>query len=556
MEKLNWIRLLASTAMLSLLLFQTPLQGAWQAPQVISNPDIPQVSDNGQPVLKVNAPGNAIAIWTDAFSNTFQTSAIGTAFYQQGAGWLPPVQISDLQSNCIGNPLFISQGDPDVAINSTNYAVAAWEAQDNSCSELNGTYVVLATTRNAQGIWDSPELISDLSFNAYLVNVSLNENGTALAAWYNDDGVSNFIAASFLPFGGSWSPQNNFPSFIIVPGLTKPYPFINSSGNAVITWQGRTTPTNFAIQAVNYISGTWGSVVNLDASPIADISFDPRCALAPNGNAVAIWQKNNFVNASFFNGVTWGPFVTLGIAAPFNPTFNNDGPEVVVDPNGNFTATWTSDDNAIMSASTTNGTWSTPVVISTPPDLYSFEPYNSQETLAVNTKGDVIAIYHGISSGLGQPSFTPIFSAFKPFGLPWLPQETIDEPSDGFVDNSLNIGLSTCGFAAAIWANEENTLVYGAVNGGFILPTDPSIVRCCQKTATGRRCINVLTWIPDDCVLFYTIFCNGVPIATVFNTGDSLRFVDTLASCRDCVYTISATSILGFEGDQVSFTVL
>lgn len=543
MTHLNCIKHLVFTCglLLGILFSPAHIYGVWQTPEVISDPTIPQV-DGSAPVLKVNPPGNAIAIWTNAFSITFPTTpAIATAFYKQGFGWQVPQVISSVELRNRDEPQYFDNGHPDIAINSSNYAVAVWQAISDGSPNFPNFPTVFAATRDTLGNWSNPQDLN-LNFFGASINVSLNENGTALAAWRSTNGANDFISVKFLPFGGSWSSETDFPPFPTIPGGSKPYPFINQNDNAVVTWQGRIDATTFTVEAANYIAGVW-SFATLD-SGTSNISQDPRCALANNGNAVAIWQKEGFIKAAFFNGASWGAAVTLGDAVALS---DNDGPEVVVDPNGNFTATWTSASHVIMTAATTNGAWPAPQAISTPPDLYRFDPYQSQETLAVNPSGDVIAIYHNLDVD------DPIFSVFKPFGLPWRVQELVADPSDGFSDFTLNIGLAECGFAAAIWQNGDDSLVYASLNGNLILPSDPQIVQCCQKTASGRRCVNVLTWTPDDCVLFYNIFCNGDLIAIVFNTESSLQFIDSLASCRNCVYTISAVSILGFEGEPVPF---
>lgn len=554
MKKLNLLRLLAGSIALSLLSFQSPLSAFWEPAEVISDPSIPQADDSA-PVLIVNSQGNALAIWTNAYSDIFYDPTIATAFYLQGSGWQPPVVISSFAANCYGDPLYSGQGNPDIAMNSSNFALAVWQARNNECVEgvaAASDGIILGAVRNTSGIWNAPTIISNTDFRADNPNVSLNEFGNGLAAWRNiDDSNDHFYTASFF-IGGSWQPRTNFPDFDFLNGEGKPYPYINAIGNAVITWQARADDDTLIVQAVNNIGGVWSGPVTLDTNVLGDlnISEDPRNALANNGNAVAIWQNSGFIRASFFNGAVWGAAVTLGAAADIGA---NDGPEVVVDLNGNFTATWTSPDGTILSASTTNGTWSAPITISSPGNSYAFDPFRSQETLAVNTNGDVIAIYHATDVDL--PLLPAIYSAFKPFGLPWLTQETVATPFDGFIDNTLNIGLADCGFAVALWQNVSNDLVYAAITGTlFATPVDASIAQCCQKTASGKRCVNILTWTPDDCVVFYNIFCNDVLIAVVFNVpGDSLQFIDTLASCRDCVYTISAVSVLGFESDPVPF---
>src|SRR5512143_801760 len=106
-------------------LFQSLLQGAWQPQEGISDPIFPGAFVGG-PVMVANPQGNAIAIWPDEAvpANSFNPS-ISSAFYTRGVGWGPSQLISSMAINPMtDNFFFHGQGDPDIAMNSSNYAVA------------------------------------------------------------------------------------------------------------------------------------------------------------------------------------------------------------------------------------------------------------------------------------------------------------------------------------------------------------------------------------------------------------------------------------------------
>lgn len=539
---------------LALLMGQSPLHAIWQAPVAVSDPLAPASDFEGGAVLRVNPLGNAISIWTTNTSETFPgENAIASSFYQRGFGWYPPEIISNLGYNGIQDvPTYTDQGDPDIALNSSGYAVAVWEGTFHTG---NFSYdVIVAARRSSNGGFSPVENISVLSFDesAWNANVSLNEAGTALAAYrvFNYASGNYFTVVTFSPFEGSWTAPFYFPAEAASFSYTdnKPYPFINPEGRAVVTWVARQEgPNAFIIKASTY-NGVWSTPVDLDTvlGDNIDVGINPRCHMDDNGNAVAIWVMLDVVKVAYFNGATWSAPIILG------PGDNIDaGPAVVIDPRGNgeAIAVWQGlfPDETVYSSSRIplTGAWTAPQAISRPGTSNNFDPFMSQEPLAIDGEGNVIAGWIEFGSDI-------VVAAYKPFGLPWRLPETIEssENSQFFV----NVGLASCGFAVALWQQEtgdDESEVRAAVNENLLLPFETFGRRCCQKFATQKRCVNILTWEQDPCVLFYNIYRNGVLVATITNTGALLSFIDQEFCDLGAVYTISAVNIFGFEGDQV-----
>jgi hypothetical protein len=536
-----------------LLTTQNHLHSVWQQPP--TDLSIGQdVAGLSEAQLAVNSQGNALAVWRIRDPDFFDEFEMVSSFFIRGVGWTPAQIISSLALNSAGFPLFILQFDPDVVLNSSNYGLAGWEGILNTLE--SGSDVVIVTLFN-NGVWSPVQIISEQpsSRDASSVNLALNEAGTALAAWLYLDGNTGDanIAARFLPFGGVWSAPHIFPTF---PGGNqgKPCPAINSSGNAVITWQGRTNAGKFTVMAANYDAGTatWSAPVTLDTDLIGtDISQDPRCAIDSNGNAVAVWHIEGETKAAFFNGTSWEAPIVLG---PGTAIDGNDGPAVVMDLNGNATVVWeTEEGDIVTSFRLPNGTWSAPLTISQPGTDNSFAPEQSNETLAVNRAGDVIAIW--VSTNIDSGLITNV-SAFKPFGLPWQAPEFISDLTGD--SSNTNIGLADCAFAVALWdadSGEGNSQVLASINGGLILPLaiHARISSCCEKFAMQTNCLNFLTWESPDCVLSFNIFRDGVLIANVLNTGGPFLFIDPIGGKKPHVYTITTINTSGIEGPPVVF---
>jgi hypothetical protein len=550
--------------LLSFLSFQTPLHSIWGPSQTISNPAIFQNFDY-QGVLVANPQGNAISVWVDAFSTAYPfppsdtVSAISGAFFQRNVGWLPPQNISSLEESEFGGPLFAFNGDPDVAMNSTNYAVVVWESI--LINEASPNIVAAAVRDPVTGIWGPSVVLSNNSDDSNILaentNVSLNEAGTALASWrnLNENNDFMFCSASFLPLGGTWTTPVNFAAFTTNSNDGKATPYINQSGNAVVTWQGRDANNNYNIQVVtfNAVTNTWSSVTTLDTDTTANIiSQDPRCKMDPNGNAVVVWQNEGAVNTSFFNGLTWGPVVTIGTCIPQS---DEDGPDMAVDLMGNFTVTWTDlNNNIATSFRLPNGSWSAPQIISTPGTINVFDPFQSSKTLAVNPAGDLMQVWFS-----GDTTMI-IQSAFKPFGQPWQAPEVVDASNDySFDGDSLSVGLANCGFAVADWETANQLLVKAALHENLSFPGNgsPTVTHCCSKFAAQEFCVDIIQVAPNPCAAAFNLYCNGVLFATLPNNGaNPLTF--TIPSCKKspCTFTVTSVSAFGIESLPVPVTLL
>jgi len=557
----NEMKNLRLMCLLTMGLLQASLSGAWnQPPDLVSNPLYDSGSFSG-PVLRVNPLGNAISVWgTPSQSLPLFENTIQSAYYARGFGWFPSQIISSLELNEFGGPLYTAQGDPSIAFNSTGYAVAAWEGEH---STDNFAFTVIAARRDGTtGNWSPVEIIGDDTgdFFSSDVNVSMNEAGTTLAVWTSED-LNTFLdhtTVSFLPFGGSWTAPFYLAGGAGQPeGNSKPYGFINPSGNAVVTWIDRDVndQTFWHVSAATYDVGTntWSSPVFLDTAQFNPFQFTPRCGMDAAGNAVVVWTKDDGVaspagtaKAAYFNGTAWEPAITLG---PSDTASVNSAADVVVDLNGNATAVWTGprlDTVVYASSRLSNGTWTDPQVISTPGINAIFNPFMSQEPLAVNTKGDVIATWRE------RVDNDIIKSGYKPFGQDWRAPETVFNSVENFT-SQYNIGLASCGFAVDLWKQfGENDTIMATENENLLLVQNATAVQCQESFATQKRFFNILTWDSDPCALSFNLYCNGVLVANIPNTNTGvIRFVVPVQCKNPCNYTVTLVNTFGIEGASV-----
>ena len=537
----------------SLLLPTASIQATWQPDVIVSDPILQNTSTQGEPVLSVNPQGNAIAVWTAAFITDIGQNYVFSSFYTRGIGWSPSVFAGPNNAlNEFDDPLYNAQNNPDVAMNSSNYAVAVWSGEYST--EPNFPQVILSSTQTSPGVWGPINILSDQSgdFFAQAANVTVNESGLALAVWREQntsvDPFEEFITISFLPFGGAWTPFFNIDG----PNLAqlddeKPYPKLNDNGDAVVSWKKTFAPNDFGVAVATYKSSTntWSAPTTLD-SGLFDLTGTPRSGIDANGNAVVAWSTDTgIMKAAYFNGTSWGP---AQILAGADVSINSAN--VVMDIHGVATAMWSTLDQIFTSQSVSGGPWSTPVVISQGVNNFS-DPHYSQEPLAVDSEGNLIAIWPSSSGN--------IYSAFKPLNSGWTTPELVSSTPSSL---SESVGLADCGFAVSLWFEHpgENGEVRASVNENLLAPTNARVDfrRCCETFATQKVCLNTLTWdgLLPPCIIAYNIYQDGVLIATVTPT---LPFIFNAPALKNkqqnaqIVYTISSVNIWGFESDQVPF---
>lgn len=520
------------------------LNAIWKPAEVVSNPAISNSPLNG-PTLSVNEQGNAIAAWTDSFSPTIDVQrAISSSFYTRGIGWSIPEVISSLAFNIDDKPLYLSQGDQQIALNSSNYAVAVWEGEyAGDPLFFEGVFGAARTN----GVWGPVQFIStpESQLKGFNANVAVNNSGTAVAAYRSQD-LHTFLdttLVSILPFGGSWSTPLTISD--IEQGLgdvdNKPWVVINSAGDIAVVWWGRISPNVNAVLGATFdaLTATWSPPVTLGLTVFGDVQ-NPRCAINDNGNVVAIWLNNDGIRSAFFTpGIGWGPSELIDASG-------DEAPTVVLDPSGNATAMWPGTDFSIRSAfKPFGGVWSAPEIIAA---NGSSDPFQSQQPLAVDKKGNVIADWFDENGN--------VLSAYRLFGQPWQEPEVVFSIPEGNSTLYQSIGLASCGFAVAMWMLSEGQQhqTLAAVNENILTPFNATQRNCFQHFAVQKIFLNIFTWspLPCHCILKYNLYCNDKLIKCA-SPNEPLEFVYTKDCKKQCIFTITSTNIYGFESDRVPF---
>ena len=226
------------------------------------------------------------------------------------------------------------------AVDPNGNAVAVWAQSDGPSANI------WANRFTPSAGWGAAELIeSDNAGSAFSPQVAVDPNGNAVAVWYQRDGTrTNIWANRFTPSAG-WGAAELIETDDAA-GAFDPKVAVDPNGNGVAVWAQLDGPSaSSEIWANRFTpSAGWGAAERIETDD-ADNAFCPQVAVDPNGNAVAVWTqfdgtRPNIWANRFTPSAGWG-------AAELIETDDAAGAScarVAVDPNGNAVAVWEQDD--------------------------------------------------------------------------------------------------------------------------------------------------------------------------------------------------------------------
>jgi hypothetical protein len=139
--------------------------------------------------------------------------------------------------------------------------------------------------------WRTPEPFSPPAGGAEDLDVAVNPDGSAVAAWVQPQSGGAFVVqAGLREFGGSWAA----PQTLSAPSNSEfldPNVAVDADGNAAVVWTQPSSQTAGAVQARlrPFAIGVWQPVQTLSsAGALAD---GPDVTIGPSGGAVAAWVE-------------------------------------------------------------------------------------------------------------------------------------------------------------------------------------------------------------------------------------------------------------------------
>jgi hypothetical protein len=295
--------------------------GGWGTAMLLENSDI---GDAASPDVKWDSAGNAMAIWQQ-YDGTYTN--IYSARYTPAGGWAGPALVEDL--------VVPNAGIPQIAMDPAGNAVAAWVAGSGQADAWANRYTP------GTG-WGTPQMLEfDNTGNVTRIRVAVDSDGSALAVWSQAISGRGRIRASRYTAAGGWGGATAVEDNASGSGSEVQVAF-DGQHNALAVWRHNNNGPISQVQANSYSPGSGWSTLNVVEPSPAGHSRDPQLAIAPDGNAVAVWWQSTSTRANVWAS-SYAP-ATGWLAAPVlleqEDNFEAQNPQVAMDANGNATAVW------------------------------------------------------------------------------------------------------------------------------------------------------------------------------------------------------------------------
>jgi len=327
----------------------------------------------------------------------------------------------------------------DVSMNDDGDAVAVWAQSDGI------QYDIWANTYTTSGGWGGPELIeTNDSANCSHPRVAVDGEGNAFVVWEQYDDLEHQVLWNRYDSIGGWGTAE----VLSADGL---YPCVAStdSGNATFVW----------LQYGGY-PGVWSRSYYVDAGlgPSERIDADsstpqpPDVDIDDDGNAVAVWsQSDSFSWKIWANTLTTA--IGWGTAEMIDVDSSDDSwqPRVSVNSTGDALVVWHRFEPLVTNASVwgnrfTSGIgWDTAEPLTDTPFVESWNP-----RVALSDEGDGYAVWYQIDDVAGE---THVMASHYDPEVGWQEGERIDEASVWAV--SCDVTSDSLGNAVAVWTEYD-----------------------------------------------------------------------------------------------------
>ncbi len=256
----------------------TPNPVAWGTAAVIET----NAGNAYAPQIAIDTNGNALAVWQQ--HDGTRDNLVANR-YTAGSGW---GTASLIETDNAGNA-----SSPQIAIDANGNALAVWNQFDGTRYNIWANRFIAGT--GAGTGWGTATLIeTDNAGNAYFPQIAIDTNGNALAVWTQSDGTRYNIVANRYTAGTGWGTASPIETDNAGDASSLAQIAIDNNGNALAVWyQHDGARTN--IWANRFISGTgagtgWGTASLIETDNTGD-AYYPQIAIDTNGNALAVWHQ-------------------------------------------------------------------------------------------------------------------------------------------------------------------------------------------------------------------------------------------------------------------------
>ncbi len=235
--------------------------------------------DDGEaiaPQIAFDAAGNALAVWQHSDGTRY---SIRAARYTAGVGW----GTADL----IESDDWAQATSPQIAFDAAGNALAVWQQQTQA-----SRYDIWANRYTAGAGWETAALIETADDGQALSpHIAVDTSGNAIAVWHQSDGARMNIRANRYTAGAGWGMAELIETGDLGDAGVARVGF-DAAGNAHVVWH-QSDGVRTSIWAQAYIAGSgWDTAGLIETDNAGNASY-PQIAVAPNGNAIAVWHQSD-----------------------------------------------------------------------------------------------------------------------------------------------------------------------------------------------------------------------------------------------------------------------
>jgi hypothetical protein len=301
----------------------------------------------------------------------------------------------------------------------------------------------------ASGAWSSPTNVSGPGRNVTRPRIAVAATGEAVAVWRRFDGERSFIQAASRPRDGIWSAPTSISASRQGMHVAEPQIAIAPSGEAVAVWglqkfENKHEYPHRVIQAASRPpGGIWSAPATISTG--VNTANEPQIAIDDAGEAVAVWRQFPFVeSASRPPGGAWSAPSKLS-----EKRRSGDFPDLAINGAGEAVAVWDSYDSTgnaeiVQSASRPpGGAWSAPTNLSKVRQQAAFPE------VAIDAASEAVVVW--------ESNFVLIQSVSRPPGGRWSAVQNLSKvprrggpfPIQEATDPQ--IAVNAAGEAVAVW---------------------------------------------------------------------------------------------------------
>lgn len=300
--------------------------------------------------------------------------------------------------------------------------------------------------------------------------MGLDAQGNAVAVW-TSYGTWRRTQAATRPVGGSWSTPITFSVPDEKSGWN-PRVAVAANGDAVAVWSSTRLDTDrqITMAATREAGGGWSAPVELSLHGNTDIglSYQPAVVVDAQGTATAIWSEDMDYGEAILtstrpHGGDWSAPVELTVRADLAAS----KPQLAVDPQGDVTAVWIRNEweylGGIAQSATRPAGGS---AWSAPVDLSASDLHALWPQVSVDAQGDAVAVWQ-TEQGVQAAWRTPADGWSQP----------VDLYADG---KDPDVAIDPQGTATAVWETQDDigTTVHASTStlgGTWSAPVDVSV---------------------------------------------------------------------------------